>query len=48
MTVIAARLLDAQGAYRDPDANGYTFLILTDIRWAPPGLAIDHSGDTEL
>lgn len=34
MTSIAAKLCGAKGAYRAPDANGFTFLIFTDISWA--------------
>jgi hypothetical protein len=31
MTSIAAYVLDARGAYRTPDENGFTFLAITDI-----------------
>ena len=34
MTSIAAYLLDAKGAYRTPDDNGFTFMIFTDVQWA--------------
>jgi len=34
MTAVAAKILQAKGAYRSPDGNGCTFLIFTDIRWA--------------
>ena len=32
MTSVSAYLLKAQGAYRTPDENGFTYLLLTDIR----------------
>jgi hypothetical protein len=34
MTAIAALLLRAKGAYRSRDENGYTFMIMTAVRWA--------------
>ena len=34
MTSIAAKLCGAKGAYRSPDGDGFTFLIITDISWA--------------
>jgi hypothetical protein len=34
MTAIAARLMDAKGAYRCPSDNGYIYLIFTDIAYA--------------
>jgi hypothetical protein len=34
MTSVAAFLLKAKGAYRSPDERGFTFMILTDVRWA--------------
>jgi hypothetical protein len=34
MTAISAHLLKAKGAYRSPDERGFTFMILTDVRWA--------------
>lgn len=36
MTALAARLLEARGAYRSPDSDGFTFMIFTNIRWANP------------
>jgi hypothetical protein len=36
MTALAARLLEARGAYRSPDSDGFTFMIITDINWANP------------
>jgi hypothetical protein len=38
MTAIAARILDAMGAYRCPGTNGYIYMLLTDIAFAdlPP------------
>jgi hypothetical protein len=38
MTSIAAYVLQAKGAYRTPrDDGGFTYLIFTDVRWAPDG-----------
>jgi hypothetical protein len=34
MTAISAFLLKAKGAYRSPDESGFTFLLMTGIRWA--------------
>lgn len=34
MTAVAAHVLDAQGAYRTPDEDGFTFMIIKDIRWS--------------
>jgi hypothetical protein len=34
MTSIAAFLLRARGAYRSPGNTGFTFMVITDIRWA--------------
>lgn len=34
MTAISAFLLKAKGAYRSPDEHGFTFMVMTDIRWA--------------
>jgi hypothetical protein len=34
MTAVSAFLLKAKGAYRSPDERGFTFMILTDVRWA--------------
>ena len=35
MTAIAARILEAKGAYRCPrDAGGYTYLLYTDLAFA--------------
>lgn len=34
MTNVSARLLNAKGAYRCPDDNGFTFVIFTDVRRA--------------
>jgi hypothetical protein len=33
MTSVAAALLKAKGAYRTPDERGFTFMVITDIRW---------------
>jgi hypothetical protein len=34
MTSISALLTNAKGAYRTPDENGFTFLLLTSVKWA--------------
>jgi hypothetical protein len=34
MASIAAFLLKARGAYRTPKETGFTFMIMTDVRWA--------------
>lgn len=34
MSAVAAMLLDARGIYRSPDDHGFTFLVMTDVRWA--------------
>jgi hypothetical protein len=34
MTAVAAKILNASGAYRTQDESGYTFMILTNVRWA--------------
>ena len=34
MTSVAARLLEAQAAYRSPSKNGYLFLLLNNLRSA--------------
>ena len=34
MTSIAAFLLKARGAYRSPKDDGFTFMVMTDMRWA--------------
>ncbi|HEY7819504.1 MAG TPA: hypothetical protein VIG29_14875 [Vicinamibacteria bacterium] len=34
MTAVSAFLLKAKGAYRSPDERGFTFLVMTDVRWA--------------
>lgn len=34
MTSIAARVLSAKGAYRTSYNNGFTYMVITDIRWA--------------
>jgi hypothetical protein len=45
MTSIAARLTGAEGAYRSPEANGATFLLLTNVRRADEPAPIDRGGD---
>lgn len=34
MTAVAAKILEAKGAYRSPGDDGYTFMIFTDIQFA--------------
>ncbi len=34
MTSITAKLLGAKGAYRTPGTNGFTYMVITNIRWA--------------
>jgi len=34
MTAVSAFLLKAKGAYRSPDERGFTFMVMTDVRWA--------------
>ena len=34
MTAIAAYVLQAQGAYRSPKSNGFTFMVFTGLRFA--------------
>lgn len=34
MTAVSAFLLGARGGYRSPSERGFTFMIITDIRWA--------------
>ena len=34
MTSVSAYLLKTQGAYRTPDENGFTYMVLTDVRHA--------------
>lgn len=34
MTAVAAFLLKARGAYRSPKEGGFTFMVITDVRWA--------------
>jgi hypothetical protein len=41
MTAVAVRLLNAKGAYRTPDEDGLTFMIIKDIRWSD-----DRAGGT--
>lgn len=38
MTAVTARILQAKGAYRSPDNNGFTFVVFTSLEWAsePP------------
>jgi hypothetical protein len=34
MAAVSAFLLQAKGIYRSPDEHGYTFLVMTDVKWA--------------
>jgi hypothetical protein len=34
MTAVAAYLLKARGAYRSPDDHKFSFMIMTNVRWA--------------
>jgi hypothetical protein len=34
MAAVTAFLLQAKGAYRSPSEHGFTFMIMTDVRWA--------------
>jgi hypothetical protein len=34
MTSVTALLTSAVGAYRSPKEGGFTFMVLTDVRWA--------------
>ena len=47
MTAISAEVLGAEAAYRTKDGDGFTFMTLRNLRPAPPGFVIDHSGDGE-
>jgi hypothetical protein len=33
MVAVAAYLLKAKGAYRSPDGHGFTFMVITDVKW---------------
>jgi len=35
MTAVAAHLLEADGAYRTPGDNGFTYMLLSNVRHAP-------------
>jgi len=34
MTAIAAQVLQAKGGYRTNSNNGFTYMVITDIKWA--------------
>ena len=34
MTAVTAYLLRAQGVYRSPGDTGFTFMVMTDVKWA--------------
>ena len=46
MTSITAYLLRAQGVYRAPREGGYTYMVMTRIRWADEADARAHSSST--
>lgn len=33
MTAFAANILDAKGSYRTPTKNGFTYMVITNLRW---------------
>ena len=35
MTAVAAKVLDAPGAYRTPNDTGFFFMLLNDVRLLP-------------
>lgn len=42
MAAVAAHLLNAHGVYRSPDESGFSYLVITDIRWAcKPGAGLE-------
>lgn len=43
MTSLTAMFAGADGAYRapQPDSSGYVFLLLRNVRWAPPGTRVE-------
>ena len=45
MTAIAAKLLHAEAAYRTRYSGGLVFMVLTDLKEAPPGFEVSHAGD---
>lgn len=45
MTAVAARVLNAEGAYRTEEENGYTYMVLKNVREAPAELSVEHTGD---
>lgn len=46
MTGIAAKLVQAPGAYRTCHESGCEYLLLTKITWAKPTIRVRHDGDT--
>jgi hypothetical protein len=34
MAAVSAYLLGARGAYRSPDEHSFTFMVMTDVKWA--------------
>lgn len=34
MTSVTARILKAKGAYRTTSENGFTYMVITEIKWA--------------
>jgi len=45
MAGLAASILGSDAAYRTESSNGYEFLVLANLREAPEGFRVDHSGD---
>ncbi len=45
MTAVAAKLLNADAAYRTDSDTGFTYLLLNNLRKASPNVLLDHSGD---
>jgi hypothetical protein len=47
MTAIAVDVLRADASYRTEDEGGYTFMTVSNLRIAPQGMPVDHSGDSK-
>lgn len=45
MTAIAARVLKADGAYRTEGEKIFSYMVLKNVRKAPPGYQPSHEGD---
>jgi hypothetical protein len=44
MTAVTARILQAKGAYRSPNDDGYTFFVFTSIGWAATPTRSNYHG----